>query len=86
VEGPRDGTKGDESCRGKYKMTTNAGATSASRQTCSRGNMVKDASLKLVVMPLMRTVDVLKIPKSLLVLENGFAMDSRLSERGVSLA
>jgi CO/xanthine dehydrogenase Mo-binding subunit len=68
------------------QWTTNAGATSASRQTYISGNAVKDASLKLADVLLTEAVDVLKTPKSFLVLEDGFAVDSRHSDRRVPLA
>jgi CO/xanthine dehydrogenase Mo-binding subunit len=68
------------------QCTTSAGATSASRQTYISGNAVKDASLKLAEVLLTEAVDVLKTPKSLLVLEDGFAVDSGHSDRRVPLA
>jgi CO/xanthine dehydrogenase Mo-binding subunit len=68
------------------QSTSNAGATSASRQTYISGNAVKDATLKLADLLLTEAVDVLKTPKSLLVLEDGFAVDSRHSDRRVSLS
>jgi CO/xanthine dehydrogenase Mo-binding subunit len=67
------------------KWTTNAGATSASRQTYISGNAVKDASSKLADVLLTEAVDVLKTPKSLLVLEDGFAVDTRHSDNRVFL-
>ncbi|MGE5841876.1 MAG: xanthine dehydrogenase family protein molybdopterin-binding subunit [Deltaproteobacteria bacterium] len=71
---------GDTGC------TTNAGATSASRQTYISGNAVKEATAKLADVLLTEAVDVLKTPKSLLVLEDGFVVDSRHSDRRVSLS
>jgi len=68
------------------RFTTNAGATSASRQTYISGNAVRDASLKLAEVLLTEAVDVLKTPKSSLGLEHGFAVDSRHSDRRVPLA
>lgn len=68
------------------QWTTNAGATSASRQTYISGNAVKDASLKLADVLLTEAVDVLKTPKSSLGLEHGFAVDSRHSDRRVPLS
>jgi len=65
--------------------TTNAGATSASRQTYISGNAVKDASLKLADVLLTEAVDVLKTPKSSLVMEDGFVVDSIHSDRRVPL-
>lgn len=66
--------------------TSNAGATSASRQTYISGNAVKDASVKLADVLLTEAVDVLKTPKALLVLEDGFVVDARHSDRRVPLA
>jgi CO/xanthine dehydrogenase Mo-binding subunit len=66
--------------------TTNAGATSASRQTYISGNAVKEAAGKLADVLLTEAVDVLKTPKSQLVLEDGFAVDSRHSDRRVPLS
>jgi|GEM_PF-871176 len=68
------------------KWTTNAGATSASRQTYISGNAVKDAASRLADVMLTEAVDVLKTPKSLLVLEDGFVVDSRHSDRRVPLS
>jgi len=67
------------------KWTTNAGATSASRQTYISGNAVKEAADKLADVLLTEAVDVLKAPKSLLALEDGFVVDSRHSDRRVPL-
>jgi CO/xanthine dehydrogenase Mo-binding subunit len=58
------------------KWTTNAGATSASRQTYISGNAVKDATDKLADVLLTEAVNVLKAPKSSLVFENGFVLNS----------
>jgi CO/xanthine dehydrogenase Mo-binding subunit len=66
--------------------TTNAGATSASRQTYISGNAVKEAAGKLADVLLTEAVDVLKTPKSLLVLEDGFVVDSRHSDLRVPLS
>jgi CO/xanthine dehydrogenase Mo-binding subunit len=68
------------------KRTTNAGATSASRQTYISGNAVKDAAARLADVLVTEAVDVLKTPKSLLVLEDGFVVDSRHSDRRVPLS
>jgi len=68
------------------RCTTNAGATSASRQTYISGNAAKDAAGKLADVLLTEAVDVLKTPKSLLLLEDGFAVDSRHSDRRVPLS
>ena len=45
------------------KHTTNAGATSASRQTYISGNAVRDAAGKLADVLLTEAVDMLKVPK-----------------------
>ena len=58
------------------RCTTNAGATSASRQTYISGNAVKEAADKLADVLLTEAVNKLRIPKSALVLEGGFVMDS----------
>lgn len=68
------------------KWTTNAGATSASRQTYISGNAVKEAAGKLADVLVTEAVDVLKTPKSLLVLEDGFVVDSRHSDKRVALS
>jgi nicotinate dehydrogenase large molybdopterin subunit len=68
------------------KLTTNAGATSASRQTYVSGNAVKNAVTRLADVLVTEAVDVLKTPKSLLVLEDGFVVDSRHSDRRVPLS
>ncbi len=54
------------------KCTTNAGATSASRQTYISGNAVKDAADKLVDVLLTEAVNKLKAPKTALRLDSGF--------------
>jgi CO/xanthine dehydrogenase Mo-binding subunit len=58
------------------KCTTNAGATSASRQTYISGNAVKDATEKLADVLLTEAVNKLKSPKSSLHLDSGFIKDS----------
>lgn len=68
------------------KWTTNAGATSASRQTYISGNAVKDAATRLADVLVTEAADVLKTPKSLLVLEDGFVVDSRHSDQRVPLS
>jgi len=68
------------------KWTTNAGATSASRQTYISGNAVKEAAGKLADVLVTEAVDVLKTPKSLLVLEDSFVVDSRHSDKRVPLS
>jgi len=56
---------------GDTRWTTNAGATSASRQTYISGNAVKDAADKLADLLLTEGVDLLKVPKRSLVLDAG---------------
>jgi len=68
------------------KLTSNAGTTSASRQTYISGCAVRDASLKLADVLLTEAVDVLKAPKDSLVLEDGFVLDSRHSDNRASLS
>jgi CO/xanthine dehydrogenase Mo-binding subunit len=58
------------------RCTTNAGATSASRQTYISGNAVKEAAEKLADVLLTEAVNKLQVPKSELVLEDGFVKDS----------
>ena len=53
------------------KCTTNAGATSASRQTYISGNAVKDAAEKLADVLLTEAVNKLKVPKTALRLDAG---------------
>jgi CO/xanthine dehydrogenase Mo-binding subunit len=54
------------------KCTTNAGATSASRQTYISGNAVKDAAKKLADVMLTEAVNKLKVPKTALRLDSGY--------------
>jgi CO/xanthine dehydrogenase Mo-binding subunit len=56
------------------KLTTNAGATSASRQTYISGNAVKDAAAKLADVLLTQAVDIMKVPKDSLIVEGGFVV------------
>jgi nicotinate dehydrogenase large molybdopterin subunit len=58
------------------RCTTNAGATSASRQTYISGNAVKEAADKLADVLLTEAVNRLRVPKSSLVLRGGAIMDS----------
>ncbi len=58
------------------QRTSNAGATSASRQTYISGNAVKEAAEKLAVVLLTEAANKLRIPKSELVLEDGYIKDS----------
>ena len=57
------------------RCTTNAGATSASRQTYISGNAVKDAADKLADVLLTEAVNKLRVAKSDLVFKGGFVMD-----------
>jgi CO/xanthine dehydrogenase Mo-binding subunit len=65
------------------KLTTNAGATSASRQTYISGNAVKDATIKLADVLLTEAVDILKKPKASLEFNSGFVVDSNAPARKV---
>jgi CO/xanthine dehydrogenase Mo-binding subunit len=58
------------------RCTTNAGATSASRQTYISGNAVIEAAEKLADVLLSEAVNLLRVPKSALVLRGGFVIDS----------
>ena len=58
------------------RCTTNAGATSASRQTYISGNAVKEAAEKLADVLLTEAVNKLKVAKSALVLEDGYVKES----------
>lgn len=58
------------------RCTTNAGASSASRQTYISGNAVKEAAEKLTDVLLTEAVNKLKVPKSDLILEGGFVKES----------
>lgn len=67
------------------QCTSNAGATSASRQTYISGNAVKEAAEKLADVLLTEAADVLKRPKASLVLKGGFAMDESDEQKRVPL-
>jgi len=67
------------------KLTSNAGATSASRQTYISGNAVKNAAQKLSDVLLEEGAEVLKVPKTCLVLNNGYVIDSRDVDKKVSV-
>ncbi len=71
---------------GDTKTTSNAGATSASRQTYISGNAVKDAAEKLAATLLTEAVDVLKVPKTSLAFGAGFVTDAKAPERQVPFA
>lgn len=68
------------------KFTTNAGATSASRQTYISGNAVKEAAAKLAEVLKTEAVNKLKVAKSALVIENGYAAVREAPEQRVALA
>ena len=67
------------------KYTTNAGATSASRQTYISGNAVKDAADKLADILLTEGVDLLKVPKASLALDSGWIRDVNDSGKSVPI-
>ncbi len=71
---------------GDTKYTTNAGATSASRQTYISGNAVKEAAEKLRELLMTGAVDVLKVGKSSLMLDSGFVVDSNDNAKRVSFS
>ncbi len=68
------------------KFTTNAGATSASRQTYISGNAVKDAADKMAEFLLTEGVDILKTPKDALVLDSGLIRHVTDPEKSVPFA
>jgi nicotinate dehydrogenase large molybdopterin subunit len=68
------------------KLTTNAGATSASRQTYISGNAVKDAAAKLADVLLTEAVDAMKIPKDSLTLQGGFVVNKKDPERRITFS
>jgi CO/xanthine dehydrogenase Mo-binding subunit len=65
------------------KLTTNAGATSASRQTYISGNAVRDAAAKLADVLLTEAVDIMKIPKDSLAVEGGFVVHKTDPDRRI---
>ena len=71
---------------GDTKYTTNAGATSASRQTYISGNAVKEAAEKLRELLMTGAVDVLKLGKASLMLDSGFVVDSNDNVKRVSFS
>ena len=71
---------------GDTKYTTNAGATSASRQTYISGNAVKEAAEKLRELLMTGAVDVLKVGKASLMLDSGFVTDSNDNAKRVSFS
>ncbi|MGD8961159.1 MAG: xanthine dehydrogenase family protein molybdopterin-binding subunit [Desulfobacterales bacterium] len=68
------------------KCTTNAGATSASRQTYISGNAVKDAADQLVDVLLTEAVNKLKVPKTALRLDSGYICDANDPDNMVDFA
>ncbi|HKI48842.1 MAG TPA: xanthine dehydrogenase family protein molybdopterin-binding subunit [Desulfobacteria bacterium] len=66
-----------ETVVGDTAFTSNAGATSASRQTYISGNAVKEAAENLADVLLTEGVDLLKRPKSDLMLEDGYVVDKK---------
>jgi CO/xanthine dehydrogenase Mo-binding subunit len=68
------------------RCTTNAGATSASRQTFISGNAVMEAAGKLADVLLTEAVNKLGIPKSSLVLAGGCVVDSGNPDSKVELS
>ncbi|MGD2099156.1 MAG: xanthine dehydrogenase family protein molybdopterin-binding subunit [Desulfobacterales bacterium] len=68
------------------KCTTNAGATSASRQTYISGNAVKDAAEKLADVLMTEAVNKLKVPKAALRLDSGYVSDANDFDNRVDFA
>lgn len=71
---------------GDTQYTTNAGATSASRQTYISGNAVKDAADKLVDVLRTEAVNRLKVPKSYLKINDGMFSDERNPDNRIDFA
>jgi len=71
---------------GDTRYTTNAGATSASRQTYISGNAVKDAAESLANVLLTEAVNRLQVPKNTLVLENGEVTTTGNPDCGIGIA
>ncbi len=69
---------------GDTGLTTNAGATSASRQTYISGNAIKEATEKLRGVLLTEAVNRLRAAKSDLVFEDGFVVVASEPSRRVS--
>ncbi len=70
---------------GDTKYTTNAGATSASRQTYISGNAVKEAVSSLANVLLTEAVNRLRAPKNALIFEDGDVVVSTNPEERVSI-
>ena len=75
-----------ETVVGDTAFTSNAGATSASRQTYISGNAVRNAAEKLADVLLTEGVDLLKKPKAELELDSGFVVDKKDSDHRVSFS
>ncbi|OQY43379.1 MAG: aldehyde oxidase, partial [Desulfobacteraceae bacterium 4572_87] len=71
---------------GDTARTSNAGATSASRQTYISGNAVRDAAEKLAEALLTEGVDLLKRPKAALLLLDGHVVDHKDPNHRVSFS
>ena len=71
---------------GDTKYTTNAGATSASRQTYISGNAVKEASEKLAEVLLTEAVNRLKAAKSSLAFDSGHVLVSTNPEKRIAFS
>ncbi len=71
---------------GDTKYTTDAGATSASRQTYISGNAVKNAAEKLGNILYTEAANVLLVPKSLLIFDSGHVAVSGNPEKRVDFA
>jgi CO/xanthine dehydrogenase Mo-binding subunit len=68
------------------KFTTNAGATSASRQTYISGNAVREAAAKLAEVLKTEAVNKLKVAKPALLLEDGYVTVREAPEQRVAFA
>jgi len=75
-----------ETVVGDTALTSNAGATSASRQTYISGNAVKDAAESLADVLLTEGVDLLKKPKTDLMLKDGYVVDKKNLEHRVGFS
>lgn len=71
---------------GDTRYTTNAGATSASRQTYISGNAVKEAAEKLKQVLITEAVNKLKQARVFLRMENGVVFDADHPEKSVEIS
>jgi len=71
---------------GDTRYTTNAGATSASRQTYISGNAVKDAALKLADVLRTEAVNRLRAPKFSLIFDSGHVVVSTNPDKRIDFA